>query len=262
MIQVRINKQSRQLSTDWDEITIRQAIAINNLTLPESIQTVEAMADPAQWVQSTEAINYAAKVFGIMSGFTEAELSRANPYDIVSYFNRYLLQFVVELHVTEPISYKPVGIKEFSHNGTTYKMPESLVIDELVLPLHSTTAIEFTESSNIMALIADMGKGGIKYLPLFVATYCRPDGEKFDEVKIQARAKEFETLPMSVAWEVFFCIQRLIAIFTINILNYTQRQIVKHSQQLRFQAWIESVTRLGFIRWLNRRLPVQLTGLN
>lgn len=262
MIQLKINNHSRRLATDWKDVTIKQAIEINSLKLPDHISTVEDIADPASWVMSTEAIKYASRVFAILSGFTLQDIEKTNAYDIIAYFNKYLIPIVTDLHTIEPVTYKAEGIKTFELNGVTYKLPESLLIDQTWLPLHSSTAIEFTESSNIMALMADMGREGIRHLPLFIATYCRPEGEKFSEVTIQKRAVEFQQLPMSVAWEVFFCIRQLIIIFTLNSLNYTKKQIVKYNQQLRVQAWIESVSHRGFIRWLNHKFTGQLTSLN
>jgi len=262
MIQLKINNRSRKLATEWNDVTIDQAIRINSLKLPEHIKTLEDIADPASWLLSTDAMKYAKEVFLILSSFDSLDVEHTNAFDIMAYFNRYLLPIVADLHSLEPVTYKPTGIKQFEMNDTVYKLPESLLIDESLLPLHSATAIEFTESSNIIALIADLSKEGIKYLPLFVATYCRPEGEKYDEVKIQQRSVEFAQLPMSVAWEVFFCIQQLTILSAINTLNFTKKQIQKYNQQLKAQAWIESVTRHGFLKWLNRRLPAQLSALN
>lgn len=262
MIQIKIHKTSKRLSTDWHEISIRQAIAISQLKMPEHVQTVEDIADPASWVLSIDAIRYARDVFGILTGFDDQILEKSNAYDILSYFNRYLIPIVTDLHTISPVTYKPTGIQQFVFNDVTYQLPKSLLVDSTVLPLHSSKAIEFVESSNIMAVIAELGRDGIKHLPLFVATYCRPEGEEYNETTIQHRAKLFEELPMSVAWELFFCIQALMLLSANHILNFTAKQIAKRKAQLRVQGWIVSVTRLGFIRWLSRKLPVQLSELN
>lgn len=42
-------------------------------------------------------------------------------------------------------------------------------------------------------------------MALIVAILCRPEGEKYDEMKARERAEEFRQLPAYIAFEVFFC---------------------------------------------------------
>lgn len=260
MIHLKINKTKGQIITEWDEMTVNQAIRLMEIDVPESVK--DNLFDVALWNFGTAGFKYAAKTFEILSTFSKEVIEHTNAADIMLYFVKYHLSFVIDLHQQQPATYEPKDQKSFELDGVTYLLPESLKVESTVLPAYSSRAVEFVESSNILSVIADLGREGIKHLPLFIATYCHPEGEQYDEVKIQQRAIEFGRLPMSVAWEVFFCTQRLMESYAINILRYTTKQVQRYRMQLKVQAWIASVTRLGFIRWQSHRSPAQLTQLN
>jgi len=249
MIQLKINNKSGHLATDWDDMTVQQAINLMDISIPDRITDV---SDAAQWL--SYGVDYAAKVFTILSDFDRATVDRTQAADIVTYFNRYLLGFVIDLHSQSPETYRPTGVKSFRLKGVDYLLPTSLKVESKTLPMYSASAVEFVESSNVLAMIADLKAEGIKYLPLLIATYCRPDGEAFNEKTVTDRTELFKTLPMSTAWELFFCIQGLIQSYTINILRYTQKQMKRQLMRLRLQVWIAGVIRHGFTRSLNRRL--------
>jgi len=260
MIHLKINGTKGQIITEWEEMTISQAIRLMEIEIPENVK--ENLFDVALWNFGTSGYKYAAKVFEILSTFKPEIIQHTNAADVMLYFVKYHLQFVIDLHQQQPSTYEPKELTEFNLKGVTYQLPKSLKIESQVLPAYSSTAVEFVESSNVLSVIADLGRDGIKHLPLFIATYCRPDGEPYDERTIQDRADMFKELPMSIAWEVFFCIQRLMLLYSTNILKYTTKQVERYRMQLKVQAWIAAVTRLGFIRWQSLGSRVQLTQLN
>ena len=63
-----------------------------------------------------------------------------------------------------------------------------------------------------------MAEGAANRLPMFVAIYCRPEGEVYDEKVTMQRANVFGGLTMDMVWRVFFCIYRQLG----KSLNYTQ----------------------------------------
>jgi len=176
MIHLKINNKSGKLASTWDDLTIKQAIRLMEIPIPEQVTDI---TDRAQWLYY--GVNYAAQAFTILSTFDRSTVDKTQAADIVAYFNRYLIGFVVDLHNQTPQTYEPLGVDSFRHNGVIYKLPTSLKIETQTLPMYSATAVEFVESSNVLAVIAELKQGGIKHLPLFIATYCRPDGEAFDE---------------------------------------------------------------------------------
>lgn len=260
MVILRINNTKVKIITEWQDMTIEQAIQIMAIEVPESVK--DSMYDVAAWNQGVEGFKYAAKVFEILSTFSHDLIQKTNAADIMLYFVKYHLGFVIDLHSQTPGTYEPTGQTSFRLDGVDYLLPESLKVESQILPVYSSKAVEFVESSNILSVIADLGRDGIKHLPMFIATYCRPAGEKYDERVIQKRAELFKRLPMSVAWEVFFCIQRLMLSYSTNILRYTAKQVERYRMQLRVQGLIAAATRLGFIRWRKAESPAQLTQLN
>jgi hypothetical protein len=246
MIHLKINKKKGTMATDWDEMTILQAVNVMAVELPESVQA--DITDTALWYVGTDGYKYAAKVFEILSTFDTDDIQHTNAADIMMYFVKYHLQMVIDLHSQTPSSYQPIGIKHFELERVKYKLPESLVVESDIMTLHSAKAVDFIESSNILSVIADMKQEGIKHLPLFIACYCRPEGEAFNEKLVHERAKAFNQLPMSVAWEVFFCIQRHTILFTTNILRFTTRQARRLRMRLRVRGWIAGVIPYGFTR--------------
>ncbi len=249
MILITINSKRRELATEWDDLTIQQAIDLVCIPLPDKITDI---TDPAQWLNY--GVQYASQAFTLLSGFDRATVDKTQAADIIVYFNHYILKFIVDLHSQTPQTYEPTGIKSFKMQGVEYLLPTSLKVESKTLPMYSATAVEFVESSNVMALISDLKTDGIKYLPLMIAIYCRPKGDSFNEKIATERAELFKELPMSVAWELFFCIQKLTLDYSINILKFTQKQMQRQLTLLNFQVWIQSVIRHGFTKLLNRRL--------
>lgn len=259
MIKLKINKIPCHLVTDWDDMTIQQAIELMSIPVPDG---VDVFASIEKWHTDKKYMEYALDCFGVLSSFDKLLLLHTNANDITLMFTNYVLPLLLDLKRQEPTTYKQTGIKYFSLDGKKYMLPTSLKIESQSIPVYSSTAVEFVESSNIMSLIADLQESGIKYLPMLIATYCRPDGEKYNETIIQERAEKFKTLPMSVAWEVFFCIQQLTVLYSTNILKFMRVQLQRYRMQLKVQGWIAAATQLGYIKWRNRGSVAQLTQLN
>ena len=259
MIHLKINKTKGRIITEWYEMTVNQAIRLMAIDLPGNVK--ENLFDVALWNFGVDGFKYAAKTFEILSTFDRSVIGHTNAADIMLYFVKYHLAFIIDLHQQQPATYEPKEIADFELNGVKYLLPTTLKVESNLLPAYSSNAVEFVESSNILSVIADLGRDGIKHLPLFIATYCHPEGAKYDEIEIQKRAALFGELPMSIAWEVFFCTQRLTQQYAINILKYTAKQVQRYRMQLRVQAWIANVSRLGFIRWRSGAGQAQLTQL-
>jgi len=71
---------------------------------------------------------------------------------------------------------------------------------------------------------------GIAGMSQFCAVMCREKGEDYDEDKAMVRAEAFETLPMNIVWEVFFCITRLSTTSVNHVLTFlsvANRELVK-----------------------------------
>jgi hypothetical protein len=104
----------------------------------------------------------------------------------------------------------------------------------------------------VLKAIGKLKEEGIKHMHYFTAIYLRPEGEKYDEQKIAARAKLFEELTMDVYWEVFFCTHQLLT-----------RQLIDTLQSLRVSRVKRAILalRVGFMRLRKRASQVRFVRL-
>jgi hypothetical protein len=157
---------------------------------------------------------------------TIKDVNRVAPDDLVYIFDKYLAPLVYDLKAARPQTYKPRMIDYFKHKGKVYLMPTNLdVLGGNVILQHDQDVKRFTEASNLLAQFSKMQREGFVALPMFVASIVKEDRlEAWDETKVLQRAKDFESLPMSVVWEVFFCISLLTIKYGNNTLRSMQQK--------------------------------------
>ena len=200
MMIVEINKQEVKIPTAWSDISYNQAAKCYELNYPTDID------DSFDWFRH---LNVVKQVFKILTGFEDVD--NIEQCSIVHYFSKYMVKFVYDLKAPQPSSYVPKLINSFTHNGVKYLLPESLDLGVNIVLQHSQTTKSFIEASNLLAQFSALKKDGFKALPLFVASLVKVDvNEEWDESVIVDRSAQFETLPMNVIWEVFFCTSQLI----------------------------------------------------
>lgn len=138
--------------------------------------------------------------------------------DRTAFFSRYIMPFVVGLLV-HPYNYEPKGIDKFTHKGIDYYLPMSSTdVNGENKPLSDLETICFTESADLQLACTKTGKGNYKLMGNIISILCRPKGEKYNEQTAIERAKEFQNLPMSIVWEVFF----YLSVFSITWKNTLQ----------------------------------------
>ena len=192
MIHTTANGVDLQLPEGWHEITLDQASAL---------RTVEPIEDTFKQIEQVkQAIAYITNVQTVVQ-------DRISPIVLVHIYTKYIAPYHNDLHKSAPETYTPKLIKQFKHKGTTYLMPEHLIIDEETIVLqHGQRVKNFIEASNLLKRFAEMKTEGFKVLSLFIAAIVKEDkDELFDEKRISERAKLFNDLPMDIVWEVFFC---------------------------------------------------------
>lgn len=201
MIKFKVNGKSYNLKTTWDEVTIADGIKVTELSLPEHMQKEQiTMAD----LMDLESLIFIREVITILSVADAKDMEKSHAGDLIVLFKN-ILQLVLDLFNMAPLSFSPQMLKEFNYQGETYLFPTSQTFNEILIPATNLDAVSFVESANLLSSLNNVKEGGLKQMPLFIACYCKKDGETFDQFTILKRGEMFTGLPMSVAWEVFFC---------------------------------------------------------
>lgn len=209
MIIAELNKQVVKIPTEWSEITYSQAAKCYREDYP-------VVSDMLEWF---EHYDFVKRIFAILT--TCKDVDRVRPDDVVYLFDKYLAAMVYDLKVANPTTYKPRLINHFTHKGKTYLMPTNLdVLGGNVMLQHDQDVKRFVEASNLLAQFSKMKKEGFIALPMFVASIVKEDRlEEWNEANIVQRAQDFDSLPMDVIWEVFFCTSLLTIKYVSNTLQ-------------------------------------------
>lgn len=142
------------------------------------------------------------------------------------------------------------NIKSFDWKGKTYHLPDSghflggnegltKTKDQKIskdIPMENEQTIVFTEIADLEIYSERLKGGKYEVAPNIVSIMCRPKGEEYDEKTCLARAKDFMELPMSIVWEVFFCIQQLLTISSQNIQISQLQKVVAQQRKQKNQA--------------------------
>ena len=221
MIAAKIGGAQYMIPSEWEDITIRQAVGVLEIPMPESLMRIYREAagrnenDPA-WGDRMEKLyseipeedihkhlpEYRMKVLSVLCEIPEEVLRKTNTFSITSAYNIYMMGFENGLHFL-PTDYKPELIDGFTFEGIRYCFPKSRKMFSDLIPMFDATAIEFTESADLMIGLSKLQKD-FRKAALLIAILCRPDGERYDEATALNRADRFLGLPMSVVWDVFF----------------------------------------------------------
>lgn len=173
MQEIRFKDQVYSIPTSWDEVTIAQQIEADTLAneypnLKGLIERSAYTGIPFQLIREASA--------------TDPEL--INLFKVTSFIEKQGLPI-------EPVH-------EFIHNGHTYSVLDSL-LEAQAQDFISTQAIVNESKNNGSAW---------QSMPQLIAIIAKRPGETLDDYKIDVRAKEFETLSLSIANRlyVFFCL--------------------------------------------------------
>lgn len=249
---IGFNTVNGNYEPDWSEITIDKAVELKkhiDANCPEKLLdhykaiTQRGKDDPLIDLDLT----YEEKI-KIMPTFYGGcfEIMTTIPKDIINqikwsqretFYHLYLEYFVFHLLYTD-YSVKAYNAPYFTHNNVKYYLPEEEEALGVMIPAYDTTAVEFTQSADIMVKMKKLEGGNIEALKTITAIYCRPKGEKYDEKKALQRAKEFGTLPMTIAMGVFFYTYESVLSYTKDILTSSaEAEALKLSKRSKNQDW-------------------------
>jgi len=220
---------------DWDILTISEAEKLTDLKLPEKMEelytagTKEKFEEVQKEITTKDEINfgeYAGEVLKLMSDIPEELIKYMQYHERNDLYEYYCRNIIFSLMLPMPI-FEPKNIENFEFEGEVFVLPKTLKIFDKYLPGHSEKSLTFVEGQALFKAYAESQEKG--NLRMIIAVYCRPEGEKYDEQKAIERSEKFGKLPMSVAWEVFFCITELLSTSVTTINTYYQGAMKKAS---------------------------------
>lgn len=249
MIVIKIGDNQHKIVSEWNELTLDQAIKLSAIEMPDVDDAFDLF----------EVLDVVKQYWLLMSDVKQNTIDRVNPSALVHYFDKYMTPMIADLHNPTPKTYQPELIEEFTHEGVHYVMPKSLIIDEETIVLQHGQPVKcFIEASNLLKQFSEMKRDGIKSMPLFVASIVkRSHDELFDEAVVAERAKRFATLPMDIVWEVFFCTSLL----TVRRLKDTLQSMTEAIEKLKGASRSRWDMKLGRMRSRKAELLEELKKL-
>ena len=220
---------------NWDTLTISEAEKLTDLKLPEKMRelytagTKEKFEEAQKEITTKDEINfgeYAGEVLKLMSDIPEELIKYMQYHERNDLYEYYCRDIVFSLMLPMPI-FEPKKIESFEFDSETFVLPKTLKIFDKFLPGQSEKSLTFVEGQALFKAYAESQEKG--NLRMIIAVYCRPEGEEYNEQKAIERSEKFGELPMSVAWEVFFCITGLLNISVKTINTYYQGAMKKAS---------------------------------
>lgn len=249
MLHFEVNNELVKLKTNWEEINLLEAINVLkiSLTLPESLRAIyaeklseEPDEDKVEKLLSSITEEETFKTIPVVYGNLIKALSDISPKTLNqipsesrrALYAQYIQPIVLGLLFAPTYEYKSPRFFEFE--GVKYFLPNVLKIEDLEVPGIDLTAIEFTEAADLQIAASQMEAGRLENASKIVAILCRPEGEEYDEKVMLQRALSFQKLPMSVVWEVFFCLRESLIILQLHaqrsFLGQEIRKAKNHSK--------------------------------
>lgn len=229
---------------NWTEISIKKAIDLWSIVtaIPiDYLKSYQLVSEQPTDLRSQEMIDkeYTDLMIELeCSGFIENEVYKFQmaivscmcniPIEILCHVPRrgdgsveqvylmYSQKFVLEM-LSENATF---GVDEvynyFTFKGEKYYMPDIEQTIGKLKYLANTTIEEYANASDLMLLNSEDEKAKIRTcgyniqknrydnLPLLIAILCKKKDEVFDEKTVLSRSKEFEDLPVNIAFTVFF----------------------------------------------------------
>lgn len=244
MIGITINEKRYKAPHDWTEITLAKFIELCDIEIPAKLRALwEALAagDDKAHAKADEDIGlvelektfptYYGKVIRCLTNVPQTVINMMHTALREMLFNNYLRHYVYSTFAQFPLTlddgkvtqYAPPERADFKLQGTTYELPRTLKVFGSDVPLGDEPAITFAEASDIEIALRQMATGAANRLPMFLAVYCRPAGESYDEKRTIAREKLFHELPMDIVWSVFFCIYRQLKTYQNSTRQFSVR---------------------------------------
>lgn len=241
MLLTTVNGQEFEICESWHDVTIEKAVELYNVKLPEKLADIYKVMyySPISQEEKVAVISdlqgkitdedlykhfpsFYAKVLEILSDIPHDIIKKTDVISVKSIYITYLQKFVEGVMFFPEFDYSP--IKSFRFRDVEYFLPVSREVFGVDVPMVDVTALEFTESADMLSAVSSLQKD-ISKLATLVAILCRPQGEAYDEQTTIQRTKEFQDLPMDVVWSVFFSLAVPLIIWQQSAAMYSLRKV-------------------------------------
>jgi YHS domain-containing protein len=205
-----INKKRYTLKATWQEMTLRDAVKLVNLSCDEKL------IEESIQMEGMELNDYMLQAVAVLSDCPLDVLKQTEPIHVVVLFDhvRHLIHGLYNMNLEKHV---PETQEKVTFKGKEYYFPESLWITDKEIPMHKEPSKHVTEAGNVLQIVGDLKEKGIEKMNVFCAIYLKESKDEFyDEKSIARRADLFQDLPMNVVWDVFFCMYFSLCSYAIN----------------------------------------------
>ena len=220
MLTVKVNDNLFEVCESWKDITIAKAVELYKIKLPEKLKDIYNLTYYSRLPEKEKEVTlkelqakitdednhkhfprFYASALEILSNIPHDIIMKTDVISVKALYFEYLQKFVEGIFFFPQYEFKPITSFEFK--GETYCLPMSREVFGVDVPMVDVTALEFTESADMLSAVSSLQKD-ISKLATLVAILCRPQGEAYNEQTTIQRTKEFQDLPMDIVWNVFF----------------------------------------------------------
>lgn len=260
MIVIGVNKTEYKAFDNWNQVPLSVGVKLHTLiseSMPTSLKSLyDLMAkggedyakDSNEWAKNItdeELLKhfpvFYGKAMALLTTIPEDVIEHIGSANRNTFYKKYCESFVFGI-LHYPTDYTIENIKSFNHNGIELFLPETKEVMGQAKPFFDRSAIEFTESADLEIFSKQMSGGKFEVAANIISILCRPkikvheNGseylEPYNEETCLQRAKELSELPMSTAFEVFFCLTQHLHLFSQITAIYSLQEIVKDQRRL------------------------------
>lgn len=253
MIELTIEREKYTGPSGWYDITLEQFIRVCGVPLPERLRALyvacsglnetnaqrRPMAEK-EYEKANGALTqrdllkvfpeYYGKIIAILTTIPENVIDRLHHDVRTKIFDEWLRYVVLSAFMDYPVFYSTEGMVayipaetgSFELDGVEYLFPTTLKLYGGVYPMAEEAIITFAEAAEIEVAFHEMREQGVKRFPMFMALYCRPAGELYDEKTIMSRENIMQGVSMDKVWALFFCISRLLLQYNRSTRAYSK----------------------------------------
>lgn len=243
----------------WEDITLDQFIRVSEAGIPSRLRDLLVAAtdlndlDPKaakeaekKYNEIAEAVTerdlvknfpvYYGELMAILTDIPKDVIDRIDGELRAEFFDKHLRYIVLSLFYTMPIirvgegmeAFVPDPRESFELEGTKFYLPTTLKMYGNEVFMARESIVSFSEASEIELAYRELQDKGVERMPMFMAIYCRPIKEEYDEEKVLSREPKMRTVTMDNVWAVFFCIVELQFNYRKSILRFTKKEARRH----------------------------------
>ena len=259
MRKVELRGKWYQACDEWNDLTLEKFIELSQIEVPEKLERLwiassmintdiekDRKAAEKEYKAANAAITekdivkvfpiYYGKVIQLLTEIPEEVVDLMHHATRVDMFDQLLRGFALSLVYSAPVIimdgeaqiYEPPEMKTFKLKGEEYQFPKSLRLYGDLIPMADEEVAPFAEAADIDLAIRELRRDGVQRFPLFMAIYCRKEGEAYEEKIALQRAELFKQASMEVVWSLFFCIVQ----HTRTLHNYIRRSLMISQEQI------------------------------